>query len=308
MKEQEQNNRNSEIEDNAALDRMLDACRFQPVDTTRIKNLVHEKIRNQETVRKRRLRHIFAGTLSAAACVALIVVFGLSYFSSSAPDLSSASMRQLARAGYKELIVPAGQRQEIILPDGSRLIANSRSRVRYPEKFEGKERRIYANGEVFLEVAKDRNHPFVVESAGFDVRVLGTVFNICNSSDSTASVVLVEGSVEIDMENNRSIRLKPNDKAELLNGDVTSLTQVDPENYTSWTDGLLYLKGMPLSQLTRTLSDHYGIEIKCQGSLAGVKVYGKLDLHDNVDTVINSIREIVPMRITRSGNSIMLKP
>lgn len=307
MKEQEQNNRIREIGDDRALDRMLDACRFQSVDTTRIRSLVHEKIRNDEMARKRRMRHIFAGTLSAAACVALVVAFGLSYFSSSAPDLSSASVRQLARAGYKELIVPAGQREELTLSDGTRLIANSCSRVLYPGRFEGKERRIYANGEVFLEVAKDRR-PFVVESAGFDVRVLGTVFNICNTSDSTASVVLVEGSVQIDMEDDRSIRLKPNDMAELLNGDVTSLAQVDTDNYTSWTRGLLYLKGMPLSRLTQNLSDYYGIDIRCHSSLAEVKVYGKLDLHDNVDTVIESIREIVPMKITRSGNSIMLKP
>ncbi len=307
MNEQEQNNRIRKIGDDRALDRMLDACRFQPVDTTRIRSLVHEKIRNDKMARKRRMRHIFAATLSAAACVALVVAFGLSYFSSSAPDLSSASVRQLARAGYKELIVPAGQREELTLSDGTRLIANSCSRVLYPGRFEGKERRIYANGEVFLEVAKDRR-PFVVESAGFDVRVLGTVFNICNTSDSTASVVLVEGSVQIDMGDDRSIRLKPNDMAELLNGDVTSLAQVDTDNYTSWTRGLLYLKGMPLSRLTQNLSDYYGIEIRCHSSLAEVKVYGKLDLHDNVDTVIESIREIVPMKITRSGNSIMLKP
>lgn len=308
MNEQKLNNRNRDFEDDRALDRMLDACRFQPIDNTRIKNLVHEKIRNEKMARKRRMRRILAVSFSAAACLALVVSFGLSYFASSTPDLSSATPRQLAGAGYKELIVPAGTRQEFRLPDGSRIIANSRTRVLYPEHFEGKERRIYANGEIFLEVAKDPHHPFVVESEGFDVRVLGTVFNISNTSDSTASVVLVEGSVQIDMENDRSIRLKPRDMAELLNGDVTSLSQVDTDNYTSWTKGLLYLKGMPLSVLIRNLGEYYGIEINCSKTLADTKVYGKLDLRDNLDTVLESIQEIVPMHITRSGNSIMLKP
>lgn len=110
------------------------------------------------------------------------------------------------------------------------------------------------------------------------------------------------------MENDRSIRLKPRDMAELLNGDVTSLSQVDTDNYTSWTKGLLYLKGMPLSVLIRNLGEYYGIEINCSKTLADTKVYGKLDLRDNLDTVLESIQEIVPMHITRSGNSIMLKP
>jgi len=308
MKGQEQNNQIRDFEDDRVLDRMLDACRFQPIDNTRIKNLVHEKIRNEKIARKRRMRRMLAVSFSAAACIAMAVAFGISYFASSSPDLSTATNRQLAGAGYKELIVPVGKRQELRLSDGTRLIANSRTRVLYPEHFKGKERHIYANGEIFLEVAKDSRHPFVVESERFDVRVLGTVFNISNTSDSTASVVLVEGSVQIDMENDRSIRLKPNDMAELLNGDVTSLTQVDTDNYTSWTKGLLYLKGMPLSVLTRNLGDHYGVEIICHKTLGNTKVYGKLDLRDNLDTVLQSVQEIVPMNITRSGNSIMLEP
>ncbi len=308
MNEDKLSNRTRIIEDDRVLDRMLDACRFQPIDNTRIKNLVHERILNEKMARKHRVRRVFKVSLSAAACLALLLTIGLGYFSSSTPDLSTATERQIANAGYQEVIVPLGKSREIRLSDGTRLIANSGSRVLYPEQFQGKQRRIYAYGEVFLEVAKDRERPFVVESEGFDVRVLGTVFNIRNSSDSTASVVLVEGSVEIDMENDRSIRLKPNDIAELLNGDVTSLRQVDTDEHTSWTKGLLYLKGMTLSELTDKLGDYYGIEIICHSSLADVRVYGKLDLHNGIDKVIESLTGIVPMKITRSENSILLKP
>lgn len=152
MNEQKLNNRKTDFEDDRVLDRMLDACRFQPIDNTRIKRLVHEKIHAEAMARKRRVRNIFAVSLSAAACVALLVMFGISYFVPTAPDLSVATQGQLASAGYKELTVPCGQRKELLLPDGSRLIANSRTRVLYPEKFSGRERRIYTNGEVFLQV------------------------------------------------------------------------------------------------------------------------------------------------------------
>lgn len=307
------NQKNSDIEtreiaDDRALERLLDSCEFSPVNTDRIKMLVHEKIREQKAQRRRRLRRLMAGALSAAACVAIVLVYTLRFSAPTIQSISNSTELLLAQAGYTEVIVPAGQRQEIILPDGSRLIANSLTKVVYPDKFDGKERRILTDGEVYLEVAKDASHPFIVESKGFDVRVLGTKFNVCNTSDSTASVVLVEGSVRIDMNDDRTIRLKPSDKADLLNGEVTSLTQVDTDDYTSWTNGILVLKGIPLSKLAEDLSNYYGIDINCHKSLANVKVYGKLDLHNNVDSVMETIREIVPMKTTRNGNGISLQP
>lgn len=57
---------------------------------------------------------------------------------------------------------------------------NSQSKVIYPRRFKGETRTIYAQGEVFLEVAHDKKHPFIVEANGFNLRVLGTKFNISN--------------------------------------------------------------------------------------------------------------------------------
>ena len=81
---------------------------------------------------------------------------------------------------YNQLLVPAGKRARVELSDGTRLIVNSQSKVIYPRRFEGDIRKIYAQGEVFLEVAHDKKHPFIVESDDFKLQVLGTKFNISN--------------------------------------------------------------------------------------------------------------------------------
>ena len=130
MKEQKHNNHTQGQEGSRALDHLLDACRFQPVDNTRIKSLVHEKIRKEKLARKRRLRNICVASLSAAACIALVWFAGAGGFTAPSPDLSEASVSELAHAGYNEVIVPTGQRREITLPDGSHLIANAHSRDR----------------------------------------------------------------------------------------------------------------------------------------------------------------------------------
>ncbi len=294
-------------DDNDRLESLLNACHPDAFDNTRIKNLVHAKIISDKIARRSHRRKLILGWCSAAAGVALIAGLATHFIVPSGIDLSNATVAEVTDAGYKELLVAPGKRAEITLSDGTRLVANAHTRVLYPERFGDSERRIFADGEVFLEVAKDADHPFVVESNGFDVKVLGTVFNICNTSDSTASVVLVEGSVEVSTDCDNRVKLRPNDMVDLVNGEVASLRQVDTEDYTMWVDGLLSLHGEPLSQLVERLSEHYGFTIDCETSLGDVRVYGKLDLQDSIDQVLAAIREIVPMEIEREGSLITMK-
>lgn len=308
MNEQSQNKPiDMTTDDNRRLEMLLSACRPEPIDNTRIKSLVCEKIMREKMARSRRLRRTVWGSLSAAACVAVLVALAVKFITPQTIDLSGATLAEITEAGYKELIVAPGKKAEITLPDGTLLIANARSRVLYPESFEGSERRIFANGEVYLEVTKDPEHPFVVESDNFDVRVLGTIFNICNTNDSTASVVLVEGAVEVTTDIDRSVKLRPNDMVTLVNGEVASLQQVDPGDYTLWTKGLVALRGESLGGLAQRLSEHYGMTVACETSIAGVKVYGKLDLRDSIEHVLTAISEIVPMEIERDGSRITMK-
>ena len=289
------------------LESILCSCRKEPVDNSRIKSLVHGRILAEKLARTRRMLRLSMWG-GVAACFALLCMVGARFISTGETiDLSTATLAEADEAGYREVVVQSGKRAELILPDGSRMVANSHSRVLYPERFDGDERRIYVDGEVYLEVAKDAGHPFVVESRGFDVRVLGTTFNICNTSDSTAQVVLVEGSVEVTTERDSKVRMRPSDLVDLVNGEVSSMRQVDVNDYTLWVDGLLSLRGERLGKLIGRLSEHYGVEIDCDASLSDVKVYGKLDLHDSIDKVLESVGKIVPMEIEREGSLITMR-
>lgn len=294
-------------DDTRHIERLLSHCSQQPIDNTRIKALVREKMMREQLRMQAARRRRYAIGFSAAACIALVVMLGLKFMSPQSIDLSRSTLAEVQAASYLELTVGPGQREELMLADGTRVIANSGSRVLYPEQFGADERRIYACGEVYLQVAKDKDHPFVVESDGFDVKVLGTTFNITNTSDSTASVVLVEGSVEITTDSNRTARMKPNDKVDLSNGEITSLTSVDTSDYTAWTKGLLALHGERLGDIAKRLSAHYDIDIRCDRTLQDVVVYGKLDLRDSVEQALKLIQEIVPMEITRDDSRIILR-
>lgn len=291
--------------DNKQIESLLDNVRQPSIDNSRIKSLVMEKMKN-EKARNKRIRIIWS-SISSVAAVALIVIMAIGYFKEDNISLGNASQTELLSSGYKEITVPQGQRMEIDLSDGSHLVANYDTRVIYPEQFSGKERKIYVDGEVYIDVAKDKDHPFIVESPGFEIKVLGTKFNIDNRSDSTAIVVLVEGSIDLSTDKKKTIRLKPNDLVDVVNGEIVELRRVDAQDYISWVRGLRTLDGENMQTLSKRLEDYYGVKINCDSDLSETKIYGKLDLRDSLNDVLSSIKNIVPMEIKREGNTINLK-
>ena len=207
---------------------------------------------------------------------------------------------------YDQLLVPAGKRAKIELSDGTLVTVNSQSKVIYPRRFKGETRTIYAQGEVFLEVAHDKKHPFIVEANGFNLRVLGTKFNISNYEGEATNIVLVEGSVEVTDKNEKKAQLVPSDLLNITNGNIAYQKQVDVTGYISWVDGILMLEGNNLSEITKKLSKYYGISIQCNPEVGKEKVYGKLDIKDNIDEVLKCIQQTLPFVIVKEGKSIYL--
>ena len=71
-------------------------------------------------------------------------------------------------------------------------------------------------GEVYLQVTHDETRPFVVNTSALDVEVLGTSFNVsAYRGDAHASVVLVEGAVDVKDRADRHVRMQPNERVQL---------------------------------------------------------------------------------------------
>lgn len=208
---------------------------------------------------------------------------------------------------YNQLLVPAGKRARIELSDGTHLTVNSQSKVVYPRCFSGDVRKIYAEGEIFLDVAHDKEHPFIVEANGFSLRVLGTKFNISNYAGEATNIVLVEGSVEVTDKNAKKAKMVPSDLLNIADGAIAYQKQVDVVEYISWVDGILLLNGNHLSEIAQRLSKYYGISVECDSSVKDEKVYGKLDLKDDIEEVLKCIQQTITFSITKKDTGIYLK-
>lgn len=189
---------------------------------------------------------------------------------------------------WNQLIVPKGKRADITLSDGTKVFVNSGTRVVYPAVFSSDKREILVDGEVYLDVHKDASCPFIVKTKGLDVKVLGTQFNICSyGKEKIASVVLVEGSVEVSSGEGKSL-LSPNQLVEIKDGKAT-IQNVDVSEYVCWKDGLMLLNDKEVGEVFDKLSRYYGCTIKYDGEIGRTLISGELDLGTDVREVVKIV-------------------
>lgn len=169
---------------------------------------------------------------------------------------------------YNTLTVPYGKRFDVVLSDNTHVFLNAGTSLKYPVNFiKGQKREVFLKGEAFFDVAKDVNHPFVVNASELNIKVLGTRFNVsAYPDDLTSNTVLVEGSVALYQE-----EIHPSKKATMLTpGHLASLNKkkknislekVDTSLYTSWMSGTISFKHEAFKNILKKLERHYDVTI-----------------------------------------------
>jgi ferric-dicitrate binding protein FerR (iron transport regulator) len=197
---------------------------------------------------------------------------------------------------YNQLIVPRGKRSTLTLADGTQMWVNASTRVVYPVTFDKRQREIYVDGEIFLDVAHRDGCPFVVKTKTFNAEVLGTSFNVmAYENDEEKKLVLVSGNVRIHAGDAKDIVLSPSEMFTSVNGSVQVQT-VQTEYYTSWKCGVYRYESESLSAILKRLSHYYGHEIVYDSQIASMKCSGKLDLKDDLGDVLKGIAQTAPVR------------
>jgi transmembrane sensor len=218
-------------------------------------------------------------------------------------------------AFYNTVVVPYGKRIQITLPDHSTIWLNSGSKLVYPVHFGDKKREVFLEGEALFEVAPDKNHPFHVVTRDMEVKVLGTVFDLCAYSDeSTVNTVLEHGSVELIYQ--RGSLFGPT-KEKMTPGilaayDVAGKTlvqqNVNTKDYTSWKDGYLVMEKKSLGSIAQKLSRYYNVSIEIESpELADETFSGYLDLRNSAAQVLSLIAEMMDIELEQSGHLIKIR-
>ena len=123
-----------------------------------------------------------------------------------------------------------GSKLTFILSDGTKIILNADSKIRFPETFSGNSREVYLIGEAFFDVAHNALMPFIIHTDKMNIKVLGTQFNVKSyPKDPVYETTLIKGSVEVTLNERPSDRiiLKPKEKLIVTNLHSAKSTSFD---------------------------------------------------------------------------------
>jgi len=159
---------------------------------------------------------------------------------------------------------PDGSRLTAMLPDGSKVIINANSSIRYKKDFAGQQREIQLMGEAFFEVQRNEEKPFVITTGqGLRTKVLGTSFGVrAYPGESEQKVAVLTGLVEVSTGQGLAFNIEP-DKMAIYHCNQKSLktSQFDIKAELGWKDNILYFNKQPLEAVFEKLERWYGVEI-----------------------------------------------
>lgn len=210
---------------------------------------------------------------------------------------------------YNETTVPLGSQTKVLLPDGSTVVLNSGSVLKYPLSYGKKERNVYLAGEGYFEVAKNKEKVFQVYAGDMKVKVTGTVFNLrAYPEDHSTEVSLIDGGVDVSA-NNKYIRLKPDEKA-IYNRETGLLYSEGTESYKSalWTTGRLSFVNASFAEILKDIERKYNVKIHVESNKVENEYFsGSINLEMSLQEVFNFIDVDKKYRFEVSGNTILLK-
>ncbi|MDN3588057.1 FecR domain-containing protein [Pedobacter aquatilis] len=185
------------------------------------------------------------------------------------------------------ITTPKGGEYKIVLSDGTKVWLNAATVLQYPTSFqERSERRVkLVSGEAYFEVAKDKNHPFIVTTATQELEVLGTQFNI-NAYRAPIRTTLEEGSVKLNhLGNKNSVKLIPGEEASNENGEFKK-SVADVELALAWKNGKLKFKNASLKAILDEAERWYGISVKYQGVIPEIHLTGGISRKSSLATLL----------------------
>jgi transmembrane sensor len=203
---------------------------------------------------------------------------------------------------WEEKVTGMGEKWIVTYQEGSRVILNAGSQLRYPRSFAHDAREVYLQGEAYFEVAPDSSRPFIVHSGHISTTVLGTVFNVKAFPDENAVVVsLLEGHVSVSRESvdkeSPSVLLQPLRQLVYEKSNRTiAVEDVDIQRAVGWKDNNLKFDKEPLKDIFVVLERAYAVKFELSDSAYGTRKISANFNQASLWTVAEVIKRITGLK------------
>ena len=202
------------------------------------------------------------------------------------------------------VIVPPGQRINLVLADNSSIWLNSNTTFKYPIHFSKKQREVYLDGEAYFEVSANEKQPFIVNTHQGAVKVTGTTFNVsAYSKYGKFETSLFEGKVGVYLKNTKEeiININPTQKAIFKDGKLEINNIVDYDEFL-WRRGLIAFKNKQLDEILSVLEQYFDTEIQVDASSLPDNTYtGKFRQSDGIDYALRVLQTSIHFTYERDN-------
>ncbi|ASU32050.1 FecR domain-containing protein [Mucilaginibacter xinganensis] len=216
-----------------------------------IKNSIHAS--EAKVIQLPQRKHFLWRSVAAA----VLIIFSILYIE------WPALQNRLHPVQFTALQVPANQRKEITLADGSQVWVNAGSEIKYPKVFNSKVREVYLSGEAYFDIAHDAHKPFIIHTGNVVTTVLGTAFNIReDKSKNTIEITVTRGKVSVANGEKLLGVLTPNQqisfntlKEEAIKG------AVDANLVIAWRQSELHFDDVSFADAVSQLRQRFNVKI-----------------------------------------------
>src|SRR5690606_2830329 len=149
----------------------------------------------------------------------------------------------------------------IVLPDQTEVWLNAMSSIRFPTRFDGSVREVEISGEVYFDVRHKKNQPFWVKTDKYNVKVLGTKFNVkAYDEEVYQPTTLIQGEVMVES-GDKQVLMKPGQQVWYDNQGNLVKEEVDTNMVTAWKYDLFQFWNTDLEDIMRQLSRWYDVDV-----------------------------------------------
>ena len=206
----------------------------------------------------------------------------------------------------RTITVVAKEQKDVTLPDGTTVCMNANSTLKYKDNFGTANRNIQFCGEGYFKVRRNASLPFIIKTKTVQTKVLGTEFNLRCYDAEDVHVTLVKGSVEVAM-NSEKVRIAPNQDAYLAEGSV-KVQEVNPKDFTSWREGILYFDNASLRTILQQLGKVYNVNVVCRDKQLLDKHYHFMcSMNDSLDEVLHLLNITSDINVKLRDNAIVIE-
>nr|WP_246512534.1 FecR family protein [Sphingobacterium tabacisoli] len=211
------------------------------------------------------------------------------------------------------------EKRIVILPDGTKVILNAGSQLVYDKEYGQVNRTVKLVGEGYFDVKHDPLHPFVIEGVSYNIRVLGTTFNLKNYVGEVSETSLISGSLEIlDKETHkRQVLLKPLQKFVMDRNQLLSESKVKnmvPIMETSntiigevaWMQKRLVFQNAKGETILKDLERAFDVKFDVRLTEILEYQFTATFEDDSLDNILESLKYVKTFKTKKEGNKIVI--